>query len=148
MRRTIETREGDTMNANRELTAVLSTLAAGLVLVLAMVGHALLAAPDATATPGLTDQDVTYVQMLEQVGITPGAGHTDYDLALTGRNIVNDVRHGVSPLTIANQLYYGNEITWYQAKFIVVAALSVYAPDLLPPSAGTPELIPQPEVIA
>lgn len=136
------------MNAKRELTAVLSILAAGLALVLAMVGHALLAAPDATATPGLTAQDVTYVQMLAQVGITPGAGRTDYDLAMTGRNIANDVRDGVSPLTITNQLYYGNEVTWYQAKFVVGAALAVYAPDMLPPSGGTPEPTPQPELIA
>lgn len=136
------------MNAKRELTAVLSMLAAGLMLVLAMAGHALFTAPEATATPALTDQDVTYVQMLEQAGIRPGPGHTEYDLALTGRNIANDVRHGVAPLTVANQLYAGNGVTWYQAKFVVAAALAVYAPDLVPPSEGTPELTPSPEVIA
>lgn len=132
------------MNAKRELTAMLSIL----MLVLAMAGHALFTAPDATATPALTDQDVTFVQMLDQAGIHPGPGLTEYDLALTGRNIANEVRHGVAPLTIANQLYAGNGVTWYQAKFVVAAALAVYAPDLIPPSEGTPEPTPRPEVIA
>lgn len=136
------------MNAKRDMTAVLSMLAAGLMLMLAMATHALFAAPEATATPALTDQDVTYVQMLEQAGIRPGPGHTEYDLALTGRKIADDVRHGVAPLTIANQLFAGNGVTWYQAKFVVAAALAVYAPDLVPPSEGTPEPIPSPEVIA
>ncbi len=103
-----------------------------------MMGHALLAAPDAAATPALTNDDIAYIQLLEQANIGPATGYSYYDLALGGRLIANDVRRGVPPLTLANQVYYKSDLNWYQTKYEVAAAVVAYAPELLPPSIGAP----------
>lgn len=39
----------------------------------------------------------------------------------------------------ANQVYYNTDLTWYQAKYEVAAAVVVYAPELLPPSIDASE---------
>ncbi|OBB64376.1 hypothetical protein A6B34_23785 [Mycolicibacterium monacense] len=120
----------------RSPTRMLSLLAVGLVMVLSVLGHALMSAPEASAVPAFSDEDRQYIELLADAGID--ARRTYYDVALEGRQVANDVRWGASPLAIANDYYYGSDLTWYQAKYLVTAAIVVYAPEMLPPSVGGP----------
>lgn len=45
---------------------------------------------------------------------------------------------GRRPVGDRDDYHYGSDLTWYQAKYLVAAAVLVYAPEVLPPSVGGP----------
>lgn len=109
-------------------TRRLSPLAAGLMLMFAMLGHAL--TTPASATPGLTPEETTYVTLLKFFNIGPGPGKTILDLAKTGHTIAADLRSGISPATEQWTLYQGNpNVSYNQWAQLITSAIVVFAPE-------------------
>lgn len=116
----------------------LSLWIAGLVLVLAMLGHLLMSAPEASAIPcTLSDDETTFVALLAQKNIGPAVGSTYCDLAYGGHAVAYDVRHGVPPTTEAITVYKNTNLSMDQAIWYVAAAVVVFAPEMVPPSGGS-----------
>jgi hypothetical protein len=113
---------------------VLSLWAAGFVLVVAMVGYALLVAPEASAYCVLTAQDRMYISFLQEENIGPAPGYTWCDAALGNRQIADEVRASPNPLatavSIAQRIYYNSNLTLDQANWEVADAVTVYAPEV------------------
>jgi len=128
----------------RSPTRMLSLLAGGLVLMLTLFVHA---AP-ASAVPGLTSDETTYVTLLQHYRIVPAPGHTWWDLAQTGHQIVADVRANLPAYQragrylLTDEQYYGCELKYGFPAVIceewISSAIVVFAPDLAPPPPVTP----------
>ncbi|GAB3035660.1 DUF732 domain-containing protein [Mycobacterium bourgelatii] len=115
--------------------------AASLVLMLAMTSLAL-ASPRPASADCLTGQDHLYIGLLAQRNIGPRAGYNECDLALHGRQIASVVRTSANPAaaaaSIARDIYYGTDLTVDQAAWQVAAAISAYAPEMIPIIRRTP----------
>ena len=120
----------------RSPSRMLSLCAAGLVLVVAMLGHAVLAAPDASAVPGLTPDENSYVSCLAERDIGPAfaVGDTYYDLAEGGHRIAYDIRRGVDPVDEAYAIYKATNLSLNQSVWEVACAVAAFAPEMIPPS--------------
>lgn len=114
---------------------MLSQLAAGLVLAVALLGHVLLSPPRASADCVLTAQDQHYITLLAQQRIGAVSEHTDCDVAAQGRQIADAVRTADNPSlaasSIAADIYDETNLTADQAAFEVAAAIYVYAPEMV-----------------
>ncbi len=120
----------------------LSLWAAGLVLMAAMLSHALLSPPRASAAcPPLTHDEWEYVSLLAggypDEGI-PGIGPTPdgslCDLAGGGHAIAYDLRRGVTESAEANKICSRDAyLTCREALWEVVCAEVVFTPELIPP---------------
>lgn len=114
---------------------------ASLVLMFAMMSLALASPPPASADC-LTGQDHLYIGLLAQRNIGPAAGYTECDLALHGRQTASAVRMAANPAAaaanIALDIYYNTDLTPDQAAWQVAAAVSVYAPEMIPVIRRTP----------
>ena len=93
---------------------VLSLFAAGLVLVVVMLGHSVLLAPHAKAYCYPTNsQDQTFVALLDNHGIGPASGYTWCDLAAKGRAVGRLVASSYNPLqtaaSIAHDIWLNSE---------------------------------------
>ncbi|KZS55942.1 hypothetical protein A4G26_17475 [Mycobacterium kansasii] len=101
----------------------------------ALLGQLGLPLPHASADCVLTAQDQHYIALLARRQIGAASGSTDCDVAALGQQIANDVRMANNPSlrasTIADEVYYGTNLTAEQAAFEVAAAIYVYAPDMV-----------------
>ncbi|MGO9356040.1 MAG: hypothetical protein ACLP3C_36395 [Mycobacterium sp.] len=131
-----------TTTAARSPDRVLSLLAAGLLLVVAMLGHALLVAPETSATCSLSAEDAAFVALLSEKAIVPSPGSTGCDLALGGHIAAYDIRHGVSPTAEVQVVYNKTNLTWDQSEWYVAAAVVVFAPEMVPPDVRPPQAAP------
>lgn len=115
-------------------TRVLTVLAAAFVLMIGMFGHALTAAPAASAQ---TDAESLYVSLLAADGIVPAPGYTYDDLIRTGYTIANDLQSGVDPAEVAHRVWLANPgLTRLMAARVVAAAMVAFAPELVPDYTG------------
>ncbi|CAM3232429.1 hypothetical protein BST27_24810 [Mycobacterium intermedium] len=115
--------------------------AAIVVLMLAVMSFALASPPPASADC-LTSQDHFYIALLAQRNIGPKPGYTECDLALHGRQTASVVRQAANPRAaaayLALDIYYNTDLTADQAAWQVAAAVSAYAPEMIPIIRRTP----------
>lgn len=124
----------------------LSLSAAGLVLMVAMLGHALLSPPKAIADPALTSDEWEYVSLLVKGwpekgirGIGPGPSGSLWQLAQGGHAIAYDLRSGVTELDETNTVHrLDSYLTFDEALWEVVCAEVVFAPELVRPGGRAP----------
>jgi hypothetical protein len=124
----------------RSPSRVMSLWAAGLVLMVAMLGHVLLSPPKATAQPALTHEESEYVALLAKGDpaqgippIGPAPNGTLWHLAQGGRAIAADLRSGITVSNEANTIVKADPyLTLKQALWEVVCAMVVFAPELVP----------------
>lgn len=135
-----------TATTTRSPSRVLSLWAAGLVLMVAMLGHALLSPAKATADPALTHDEWDYVSMLAEgypaegiPGIIPGPGGSLWQLAQGGHAIAYHLRSGVTVPDEADTIHrLDPDLPYKAALWEVVCAGVVFAPELVPPSVRSP----------
>ena len=124
----------------RSPSRVMSLSAAGLVLMVAMLGHVLLSPPKATADPALTHEESEYVSLLAKGDpadgvppIGPAPNGTLWQLAQGGHAIAADLRSGITESTEANTIAKADPyLTYRQALWEVVCAMVVFAPERVP----------------
>ncbi|MGV0793308.1 DUF732 domain-containing protein [Mycolicibacterium sp. XJ1819] len=111
----------------------LASLAAGFLLMLGMLGHAL-TAPTASAQ---TDAESLYISLLAQDGIGPAPGYSYGDLTRTGHHIAYDLRSGVDPAQVAYRVWLANPtLTRVMAARVVAAAMVAFVPEMVPIYTG------------
>lgn len=115
-------------------TRTLTTMLAGLALLMAITGQALAVAPTAAA---MTQDEAFYVSVLVDEGIGPQPGYTWNDLIFTGHAIAYDLRNGVHPADEAYAIWLANPYLTKDGAITVVAAAAVaFAPELVPIYTG------------
>ncbi|OBI04834.1 hypothetical protein A5714_02550 [Mycobacterium sp. E2462] len=117
-------------------TRVLSVTAAGAALGAAMLGNALVSAPQASANCNLSAKDDQYVQLLAQNKMVHNADFSDCHEAAEGRWFADQVRANANPFgeaqELINMITNTTPMTQAQAEWEVESAIYVYAPDLIP----------------
>lgn len=110
--------------------------AAGVVVVAAMLGRSVLAAPPAAAQCTLTAQDEQYISLLAQKNMIHGSDVNDCHMVAEGRWFADQVRNSADPFGTAKALMQHvintTPMTPDQAEWEVEAAIFVYAPELIP----------------
>ncbi|MFZ1176738.1 MAG: hypothetical protein WAO15_10825 [Mycobacterium sp.] len=114
----------------------LSVWAAGAALVVAMFGHAVLSAPQASANCTMTAQDDQYIHLLAQNKMVHTADFDDCNMSAEGRWFANQVRTSADPYVTAKNLVKMVDDTTpmdaKQAEWEVESAIYVYAPQVIP----------------
>jgi hypothetical protein len=125
-----------TTTCTRPRSRVLSVWAAGVVLVVAMLGHVVLSAPQASASCTLTAQDDQYIHLLAMKNMIHSPDYTDCHMAAEGRWFAYQVRNSADPLGTARSLVQmvidGTPMSADQAEWEVESAIYVYAPEVIP----------------
>lgn len=114
----------------RAPTRMPAMLAAGLALMIGLLGQSLTTAPTAAA---LTQDEALYISLLADDGITPAPGYTYNDFIFTGHQIAYDLRKGINPGAVAYVVWVDNpSLTKDGAASVVAAAMVAFAPELVP----------------
>ncbi len=120
----------------RSRMRVSSVWAAGVALGASMLGGAVLAAPQASATCNLSPADDQYIQLLAQNKLVHNADFTDCHEAAEGRWFADQVRANANPFgeaqELINMITNTTPMTQAQAEWEVESAIYVYAPDMIP----------------
>ena len=110
--------------------------AAAVVVVAAMLGHCVLAAPRAAAQCTLTAEDEQYINLLAQKNMIHGSEVNDCNMVAEGRWFADQVRNSADPFATAKSLVQqvadNTPMTADQAEWEVEAAIFVYAQELIP----------------
>ncbi len=125
-----------TTTRTRSRRRVVSATVAGVALVLAMLGHDVLSAPQASAACSMTAQDDQYINLLAQNKMIHTADFTDCNMTAEGRWFAEQVRTASDPLARAKSLMTlitdTTPMKADQAEWEVESAIFVYAPEMIP----------------
>ncbi|MEE2852443.1 MAG: hypothetical protein VX424_07305 [Actinomycetota bacterium] len=124
------------MTTTRTRAQVLTAGAAGLALGAALLGGAVLSAPQASATCNLSPADEQYIKLLAQNKMVHNADYSDCHEAAEGRWFADQVRANPNPFgegqELINMITRTTPMTQAQAEWEVESAIFVYAPELIP----------------
>ncbi len=113
---------------------------ASIVLVVAMLGHVVLSAPQASAECTLTAADDLYINLLAQNNMVHTTDFNDCHMATEGRWFADRVRTSADPVGTAKSLIKmvtdTTPMTAEQAEWEVECAIYVYAPEMVPKIMG------------
>lgn len=120
----------------RSYTRASVAWAGGVALGAAMLGGAVLSAPQASANCTLSDKDDQYINLLAQNKMVHNADFSDCHEAAEGRWFADQVRansnHFGEAQELINMITNTTSMTQAQAEWEVESAIYVYAPDLVP----------------
>lgn len=91
----------------------------------ALIAGAATAALMGAGTANADVYDVAFVTVLEKRGIT---ATSDASLIRLGHAACVSIAKGLSPVTVAKQLYAGSELSQSEAGYFVGASISAYCP--------------------
>ncbi len=115
---------------------VLPVMAAGIAPAVAMLGYAVLSAPQASASCNLSPKDDQYIQLLAQNKMVHNADFSDCTEAAEGRWFADQVRNHPNPFgeaqELVNMITNTTSMNQAQAEWEVESAIYVYAPDVIP----------------
>ncbi|UXA05162.1 DUF732 domain-containing protein [Mycobacterium sp. SMC-2] len=121
---------------SRSRRRVLPVLAAGVAPAVAMLGYAVLSAPQASASCNLSPKDDQYIQLLAQNKMVHNADFSDCHEAAEGRWFADQVRNHPNPFgeaqELVNMITSTTPMSQAQAEWEVESAIYVYAPEVIP----------------
>ncbi len=113
---------------------------ASIVLVVTMLGHVVLSAPQASAECTSTAADDLYINLLAQKNMVHTADFNDCQMSAEGRWFADQVRASADPVGTAKSLIKmvtdTTPMTAEQAEWEVECAIYVYAPEMIPKITG------------
>lgn len=125
-----------TTNRTYSCRRMLSVWTAGAALTGAMLGHAVLSAPPASANCTMTPEDDQYIHLLAQNKMIHTVDFNDCNMSAEGRWFADQVRNSSDPLGTARSLMKmvtdTTPMNAQQAEWEVESAIYVYAPELIP----------------
>jgi hypothetical protein len=125
-----------TTTRTRSYTRASVVWTCGVALGAAMLGGAVLSAPQASANCSLSDKDDQYINLLAQNKMVHDADFSDCHEAAEGRWFADQVRGNANPFgeaqELVNMVTSTTPMTQAQAEWEVESAIYVYAPDLVP----------------
>ncbi|GAB1813794.1 hypothetical protein MUNTM_28330 [Mycobacterium sp. MUNTM1] len=128
------------MGTTRSRTQVLTAGVAGLALGAAMVGGAVVSAPQASAACNMSPADDQYINLLAQNKMVHNADFNDCSEAAEGRWFADQVRSNPNPYgegqELINMITRTTSMTQAQAEWEVESAIFVYAPEMIPKIKG------------
>jgi hypothetical protein len=124
------------VTTTRSRLQALTVGAAGLALGAAMLGGAVVSAPQASASCNMSPADDQYIKLLAQNKMVHNADFNDCSEAAEGRWFADQVRSNPNPYgegqELINMITRTTPMSQAQAEWEVESAIFVYAPEMIP----------------